>query len=408
MNCFNRFLRYIAIDTASNPTSATHPSSPGQLILGQLLVEELQTLGCENIRQTKEGYVYATVPGNTNRKVPTVGFIAHLDTSPDMSGKDVHPRIIPSYNGQDILLNEKENIILKVSDFPHLKNRQNQTLLVTDGTTLLGADNKAGIAEIMALAETLMKNPTIEHGKVQIAFTPDEEIGQGSDFFDIPAFGADFAFTVDGEEEGSLNFENFNAASAHIHIHGNNIHPGSAKGKMKHALLIAQELQQMLPVFENPMFTENYEGFYHLNELQGTVENAKMHYIIRHHDMVAFNKQKTLLNSIVAFLNEKYGAGTCQLFITDSYYNMASLVEKRMDIIELAKTAIRKENLLPIIKPIRGGTDGARLTFDGLICPNLGTGGHNFHGKYEYITKEGMEKAANILLHIVEELSKEK
>ena len=365
-----------------------------------MLVEEMKDLGISAVYLDEHGYVYGTIPSNMAKKVKTIGFIAHMDTSCDMSGKDVNPIIINNYDGEDVILNKKENIVLKVKEFPFLKNLVNKSLIVTDGTTLLGADNKAGIAEILTMVETLIKNPEIKHGTIKIAFTPDEEIGEGSLFFDVKNFNCDFAYTVDGDQEGEINYENFNAASATVKINGINIHPGSAKNKMKNSILIAMEFQSLLPTFLNPAFTENYEGFNHLNEIDGNVEKTTLHYIIRNHDMEKFTKQKGDFVKIAAFLNDKYGDNTIELTIKDSYFNMYEHIKNHMEIVEIAKEATCMAKLEPIIKPIRGGTDGAALTFKGLPCPNLGTGGYNFHGRYECITIEGMDKSTEILLNI--------
>lgn len=400
MKAYERLLKYVKIDTTSDPKSNLHPSSANQKVLAQMLVEEMKDLGISDVYLDEHGYVYGTIPSNMAKKVKTIGFIAHMDTSCDMSGKDVNPIIINNYDGEDVILNKKENIVLKVKEFPFLKNLVNKSLIVTDGTTLLGADNKAGIAEILTMAETLIKNPEIKHGTIKIAFTPDEEIGEGSLFFDVKNFNCDFAYTVDGDQEGEINYENFNAASATVKINGINIHPGSAKNKMKNSILIAMEFQSLLPTFLNPAFTENYEGFNHLNEIDGNVEKTTLHYIIRNHDMEKFTKQKGDFVKIAAFLNDKYGDNTIELTIKDSYFNMYEHIKNHMEIVEIAKEATCMAKLEPIIKPIRGGTDGASLTFKGLLCPNLGTGGYNFHGRYECITIEGMDKSTEILLNI--------
>lgn len=400
MKAYERLLKYVKIDTTSDPKSNLHPSSANQKVLAQMLVEEMKDLGISDVYLDEHGYVYGTIPSNMAKKVKTIGFIAHMDTSCDMSGKDVNPIIINNYDGEDVILNKKENIVLKVKEFPFLKNLVNKSLIVTDGTTLLGADNKAGIAEILTMVETLIKNPEIKHGTIKIAFTPDEEIGEGSLFFDVKNFNCDFAYTVDGDQEGEINYENFNAASATVKINGINIHPGSAKNKMKNSILIAMEFQSLLPTFLNPAFTENYEGFNHLNEIDGNVEKTTLHYIIRNHDMEKFTKQKGDFVKISAFLNDKYGDNTIELTIKDSYFNMYEHIKNHMEIVEIAKEATCMAKLEPIIKPIRGGTDGAALTFKGLPCPNLGTGGYNFHGRYECITIEGMDKSTEILLNI--------
>lgn len=396
-----RFLEYVKIETTSDANSDTSPSTEGQLEFARKLVEELKDLGLEDVSLDDKGYVMATLPSNIDKKVPTIGFIAHMDTSPDMSGKDVKPKIVENYDGGDIVLNEEKNIILSVSEFPELKNYIGHTIITTDGTTLLGADNKAGIAEIITAVEYLIENPQLPHGTVKIAFTPDEEIGRGADHFDVEKFNADFAYTVDGGPIGDLNYENFNAASANISIQGTNIHPGTAKNLMVNSMQVAIELHNMLPVNERPEFTEGYEGFYHLVGFNGNVEKTEIYYIIRDHDMEKFNKKKETLEKIVEFLNYKYG-NIITLDIKDTYYNMKEIIKDRMEIIELAKRAMEEVGVKPLISPIRGGTDGARLSYMGLSCPNIFTGGHNFHGRYEYISLSSMEKAVEVILKIID------
>ena len=396
-----RFLEYVKIETTSDANSDTSPSTEGQLEFARKLVEELKDLGLEDVSLDDKGYVMATLPSNIDKKVPTIGFIAHMDTSPDMSGKDVKPKIVENYDGGDIVLNEEKNIILSVSEFPELKNYIGHTIITTDGTTLLGADNKAGIAEIITAVEYLIENPQLPHGTVKIAFTPDEEIGRGADHFDVEKFNADFAYTVDGGPIGDLNYENFNAASANISIQGTNIHPGTAKNLMVNSMQVAIELHNMLPVNERPEFTEGYEGFYHLVGFNGNVEKTEIYYIIRDHDMQKFNKKKETLEKIVEFLNYKYG-NIITLDIKDTYYNMKEIIKDRMEIIELAKRAMEEVGVKPLISPIRGGTDGARLSYMGLSCPNIFTGGHNFHGRYEYISLSSMEKAVEVILKIID------
>jgi len=396
-----RFLEYVKIETTSDANSDTSPSTEGQLEFARKLVEELKDLGLEDVSLDDKGYVMATLPSNIDKKVPTIGFIAHMDTSPDMSGKDVKPKIVENYDGGDIVLNEEKNIILSVSEFPELKNYIGHTIITTDGTTLLGADNKAGIAEIITAVEYLIENPQLPHGTVKIAFTPDEEIGRGADHFDVEKFNADFAYTVDGGPIGDLNYENFNAASANISIQGTNIHPGTAKNLMVNSMQVAIELHNMLPVNERPEFTEGYEGFYHLVGFNGNVEKTEISYIIRDHDMEKFNKKKETLEKIVEFLNYKYG-NIITLDIKDTYYNMKEIIKDRMEIIELAKRAMEEVGVKPLISPIRGGTDGARLSYMGLSCPNIFTGGHNFHGRYEYISLSSMEKAVEVILKIID------
>ncbi|HBB29056.1 MAG TPA: peptidase T [Clostridiales bacterium] len=402
MHVSERFLKYVSFDTESNPESSTVPTSEKQKDLAKFLVEEMKAIGIKDAYMDEYGYVYGTIEKNSDKEIPTIAFIAHMDTSPDLSGKDIKTRIIKNYDGKDIVLNEEKNIIMKTSEFEHLKSNIGKDLIVTDGTTLLGADDKAGIAEILTMAETLINNPSIKHGTIKLGFTPDEEVGSGADHFNLKDFGADFGYTVDGGELGELEYENFNAASAKITINGTNIHPGSAKGKMVSALLIGMELHNMLPVFENPAFTEGYEGFSHLNDMAGNVEQVKMQYIIRDHDMDKFNIKKEKFVKIAKYLNEKYGENTVELKLSDSYFNMKDKILPHMHIIDTAKKAMVELDIIPNIIPIRGGTDGARLSFMGLPCPNLCTGGYNFHGRYEYIPVQSMERVVDILLKIVE------
>ncbi len=402
MHVSERFLKYVSFDTESDPESSTVPTSEKQKNLAKFLVEEMKAIGIKDAYMDEYGYVYGAIEKNIDKEIPTIAFIAHMDTSPDLSGKDIKTRIIKNYDGKDIVLNEEKNIIMKTSEFEHLKSNIGKDLIVTDGTTLLGADDKAGIAEILTMAETLINNPSIKHGTIKLGFTPDEEVGSGADHFNLKDFGADFGYTVDGGELGELEYENFNAASAKITINGTNIHPGSAKGKMVSALLIGMELHNMLPVFENPAFTEGYEGFSHLNDMAGNVEQVKMQYIIRDHDMDKFNIKKERFVKIAKYLNEKYGENTVELKLSDSYFNMKEKILPHMHIIETAKKAMVELDIIPNIIPIRGGTDGARLSFMGLPCPNLCTGGYNFHGRYEYIPVQSMERVVDILLKIVE------
>lgn len=402
MHVSERFLKYVSFDTESSPESTTVPTTEKQKNLAKYLVEEMKTIGIKDAHMDEYGYVYGTIEKNTDKETPTIAFIAHMDTSPDLSGKDIKARIVKNYDGNDIVLNEEKNIVMKTSEFEHLKDNIGNDLIVTDGTTLLGADDKAGIAEILTMAETLYNNPNIKHGTIKLGFTPDEEVGSGADHFNIENFGADFGYTVDGGELGELEYENFNAASAKIIINGTNIHPGSAKGKMVSALLIGMELHNMLPAFENPAFTEGYEGFSHLNDMSGNVEQVKMQYIIRDHNMDKFNIKKDRFIKISNYLNEKYGENTVELKLTDSYFNMKEKILPHMHIIETAQKAMNELGITPKIVPIRGGTDGARLSFMGLPCPNLCTGGYNFHGRYEYIPVQSMERVVDILLKIVE------
>lgn len=399
----DRFLRYVQIDTCSDENSGTHPSTAKQRDLAGLLARELEEMGAAEITYDRERcYVYATVPASDGcEDRPTVGFIAHMDTSPAMSGAGVKPRIVKNYDGQDIVLNPELNIILRTADFPDIRKYQGQDLIVTDGTTLLGADDKAGVAEIMAMAEYFLTHPDEPHGRIRIGFTPDEEIGEGPDFFDVALFGAQAAYTVDGGALGELEYENFNAAGAKLHIQGCSVHPGSAKGKMKNAILIAQEFQSMLPAFENPMYTEGYEGFYHLDSIQGNVESAQADYIIRDHDRALFEKKKKYFMSVASFLNDKYGEGTVTVDMKDSYYNMREIMEDHMELIDKVVETMKEQDIQPIITPIRGGTDGARLSFMGLPCPNICTGGENCHGKFEYACVQSMEKVVKLLTGLV-------
>lgn len=397
-----RFLKYISFDTESDPESTSVPTTEKQKELAKYLVNEMQSLGISDAHMDEFGYVYGTIKSNIDREVPTIGFISHMDTSPDLSGKDVKSHIVENYDGKDIVLNKEKNIIMKTSDFESLKNYIGQDIIVTDGTTLLGADDKAGIAEILTMAEILQNNADIKHGTIKIGFTPDEEVGCGADHFDVKGFNADYAYTVDGGELGEVEYENFNAAGAKITVYGTNIHPGSAKNKMKNSMHIAMEFHNMLPVFEDPSYTEGYEGFSHLCDMNGSVEETKLQYIIRDHNMNSFNLKKERFVKITNYLNEKYGENTIKLELKDSYYNMKEKIEPHMHLIENAKKAMEQLNVTPIEVPIRGGTDGARLSFMGLPCPNLCTGGANFHGRYEYVPVQSMEKIVQILVKIAE------
>lgn len=393
-----RFIKYIGIDTRSDENSSTCPSTKGQLELGKLLVEELKELGIEDAKQDENGYVYATLKSNIDKKVPTIGFIAHLDTSPDLDGKCINPRIF-TYEGGDIKLNNQYTMTEK--EFPYLKDLVGKELITTDGTTLLGADDKAGIAAIMNAVEYLINHPEIKHGDIKIAFTPDEEIGRGADKFDVKGFNADFAYTIDGGPLGELEYENFNAASVKIEIQGKNVHPGTAKGIMINSLRVAMEIENMLPVNEKPEYTEGYEGFYLLDNVNGSVDYTIMNYIIRDHSMEKFEQKKNYIRNVVDFLNDKYG-DIINIEIEDSYYNMREKIEPHMEIIELAKKSMLDLGIKPNIKPIRGGTDGARLSHMGLPCPNLFTGGYNFHGRYEFIPIESMKLASKLIVKIAE------
>lgn len=397
-----RFLSYISLDTQSLDEAEHVPSTDKQFTLAKKLVEELKGMGASDVTLSEHCYVMATIPATMEKVDYVVGFIAHMDTAPSMSGENVKPQILTNYKGGDIVLNKNLDIIMREKDFPNLTKQIGKDLIVTDGTTLLGADDKAGIAEIMTMVEYLLTHPEIPHGKIRIGFTPDEEVGRGVDFFDVPAFGADFAYTVDGGTIGEIEYENFNAASAKIKIAGTSIHPGYAKGKMLNAILLGMELHQMLPVFDNPMFTEGYEGFFHLDRLEGEVEAAVMTYIIRDHDREKFEQKKALLIDTVDFLNRKYGKDCFMLEIKDSYYNMKDMIKPHMQLVEKAKEAMIELGIEPMIVPIRGGTDGARLSYMGLPCPNLCTGGENFHGKYEYITVQGMEAVVGLLVKLAQ------
>lgn len=392
-NILDKFLRYVKVDTESDPNSKTYPSTEKQRVLGRMLEAELNALGLDDVHVDEHGYVTATLPSNVNKKVPTIVFMAHMDTSPDMSGKDVKPQIVPSYNGEDILLNKETGLTLKVADFPEISQYVGQTIITTDGTTLLGADDKAGIAEIMSAIEYLIEHPEVKHGAIKVAFTHDEEIGCGVDYFDVKRLNADFGYTMDGGAIGELEFENFNAAGAAIKVQGRNIHPGYAKDKMLNAILIGHEFNAMLPINQRPEYTTGYDGFFHLMKFEGTVENASFQYIIRDHDRAKFEAKKVELQKVAAFLNERYGEGTITVELKDQYYNMREMVEPHYHIIENAIKAMEMANVKPHIMPIRGGTDGARLSFMGLPCPNIFAGGHNFHGKFEFIPLESMVKA---------------
>ena len=401
-NLLNRFLRYVQIDTQSDPESKTSPSTVKQFDLAKLLVEELRELGLSDVKLDEHCYVYATLPGNVDRQVPVIGFIAHLDTTPDFTGHNVKPLVHENYDGGDLVLNKDLNIILSPKEFPELTNYKGQTLITSDGTTLLGEDDKAGIAEIMAALEYLINNPQIKHGKIRVAFTPDEEIGRGTEHFDVQGFGADFAYTVDGGPIGELEFENFNAAEAKVFVHGKNVHPGTAKNKMINSIRVAMEFDSLLPQHERPEHTEGYEGFYHLMSFKGDVEQSQLHYIIRDHDRQKFEARKQLFKHIAEFLNKKYNRELVELSLRDQYYNMREKIEPVMYIVDLAKRAMQEVGVEPKIKPIRGGTDGAMLSFKGLPTPNIFTGGHNFHGRYEYIPLQSMQKAVEVIVKIAE------
>lgn len=408
-----RFLKYVSYDTQSDEAYDTCPSTEKQLLLANELKRELEEMGASDVRMSEYGYLFARIPDNTGSTsahgasgvgqkttIPALGFISHMDTAPSLTGTNVKPRIVQAYDGKDIVLNAEKQIVMKVSEFPFLADLKGQDLIVTDGTTLLGADDKAGVAEIMTMAEYFLSHPEIPHGEICIGFTPDEEIGRGADRFDVKDFGAAVAYTVDGGPIGEIEYENFNAASGKVRIQGASIHPGDAKLKMKNALLIGMEFQSLLPVFENPMYTEGYEGFYHLDEMSGNVEEAQLNYIIRDHDHEKFEQKKKFFAEAADFLNRKYGAGTVTVEITDSYYNMKEKIEPCMYLIDTAKDAMLACGIEPKVVPIRGGTDGARLSYMGLPCPNLCTGGYNYHGKYEFIPVDSLQKTAEILVEI--------
>ena len=392
-----RFLRYVSFDTQSDEESTTCPSTPKQKLLGAALVEEMKQMGIADARMDENGYVYGTVPGDPS--LPTIGLIAHMDTSPDASGANIKAKIV-AYDGSDVLLNQEKGIYLREADYPILKNSRGKHLIVTDGSTLLGADDKAGIAEIMTAVQRLIADGG-RHATLKIGFTPDEEIGRGADLFDVKSFGADYAFTADGGTIGELEYENFNAASARAVFHGLNIHPGSAKGKMVNSMYLAMEYQNLLPAAQKPEYTEGYEGFIHLLHMEGEVERSRLDYIIRDHDMAKFQQKKALMVSAAEFLNRKYGDGTVELTLKDSYFNMRKCIEPHMQIVERAKAAMRAAGMEPKEVPIRGGTDGARLSFEGLPCPNLCTGGENYHGRFEFIPVEDMEACVDMLEHIL-------
>ena len=399
-NVTSRLLKYVKVNTISDPKSETLPSTQIQFDLAKILVEDLKEIGVKDASLDENCYVMGSIPGNAEN-APAIGLIAHMDTSPEFSGENVKPQIIEDYDGNDIVLNKDLNIVMKVSDFPYLADFKGHTLITTDGTTLLGADNKAGIAEIMEVAKYFIDNPDVKHGDIKICFTPDEEVGRGTEKFDLEKFGADFAYTLDGSFEGEIEYENFNAASAVVKIHGTNIHPGSAKHKMKNSLLIAMEFNALLPVFDVPQYTEGYEGFYHLDEAGGTVELTTLEYIIRDHDMEKFTARKEFMTKAAAFINEKYGEGTAEIEIKDSYFNMKEHILPVMHIVDSAVAAMEKTGVKPIVKAIRGGTDGAALSYKGLPTPNIFTGGFNYHGRYEAVSVQSMNKAIATVIEIL-------
>ena len=396
----NRFLRYVAIDTQSNEESESQPSAAKELDLLRLLRDELVAMGVDATLD-EFGYVMASIPSNIDKKVPAVGFIAHVDTAPDASGKDIKPQIIENYDGGAIDLKGVPGLQLKPEEFPEMLHYIGQTLITTDGTTLLGADDKAGVAEIMDAVQYIVEHPEFKHGDIKIGFTPDEEIGRGVVKFDVERFGAEYAYTMDGGEIGELEFENFNAASAKIHIQGSNVHPGYAKGKMRNAILIGQEFNSLLPALARPEHTEGYEGFFHLISFKGSVEEADFAYIIRDHDRVRFEHRKNMMTKVAEFINERYGAGTATLVLKDQYYNMREQVEPHYHIVEKAVKAMEMAGIKPKIQPIRGGTDGANLSFRGLPCPNIFAGGLNFHGKMEFVPLESIVKASEVIRNLI-------
>ena len=403
----DRFLKYVTFETTSNEESGVTPSTPGQMVLAKYLKEELESLGLQEVFLDDNGYLYATLPANTDKQVPVVGFIAHMDTAPDMSGKNVTPRIVQNYDGGNIVLNSAENIVLSPEQFPELKNHIGEDLIVTDGNTLLGADDKAGIAEIISGVEYLMQHPEIKHGKVRIAFNPDEEIGLGAHKFDVERFGCDFSYTFDGGEVGELEFENFNAAAAKLTFTGRNVHPGTAKNKMINSIRVANHFVAMLPSHETPEHTEGYEGFYHIISFNGTVEQTVVNYIIRDHSRERFESRKREFQHLTNKINSEYGEGTLKLELRDQYYNMREKIEPVMYVIDIAKEAMLAAGVEPVVKAIRGGTDGAQLSFNGLPCPNIFAGGMNMHGRFEYVPIPSMEKAMKVVVKIAELTAKQ-
>ena len=406
MNITDRFLKYVSFTTTSDENTNMTPSTPGQMVFAVYLVEELNSIGLQDVNLDKNGYVMATLPANTDKDIPTIGFISHMDTSPDMSGKHVKPRIVSNYDGENIVLNEAKGIIFETSKYPEILQYKGQDIIVTDGTTLLGADDKAGLAEIVTAMEYLIAHPEIKHGKIRVGFTPDEEIGQGADHFNVNLFGADWAYTMDGGEIGELEYENFNAAGAKVHFNGTNVHPGYAYHKMVNSMRIAQQFISMPPRHETPEHTEGYEGFYHLTNIEGSVEKTTVSYIIRDHDRDRFDRRKKEFEHLVHKINAEFGLNTATLDMKDQYYNMREKIEPVMHIIDLAFEAMKQVGVTPNVKPIRGGTDGARLSFENLPCPNIFAGGHNFHGRFEYVPVQSMEKAMQVIVRIVENIAK--
>lgn len=401
MKVTERFLKYVKFNTESSTIPKVTPSTPGQMLLARELEKELHHMGLQNISLDENCYLMATLPANTNKNIPTIGFVAHMDTSPDMTGKDVKPRIVENYDGNPIILNKELEIVLSPVDFPEMLDYIGQDLIVTDGTTLLGADDKAGIAEILTAIQYLIDHPEIEHGKIRIGFTPDEEIGAGADYFDVKKFDCEWAYTIDGGPIGELEYENFNAAGVKITIQGRSVHPGYAKNKMINALVIANKYISLLPANERPEHTSGYEGFIHLTNISGNIDNATLCYIIRDHNFELFEKRKQMMLDAVDFINKQYPDST-SIEIKDQYFNMREKVEPVINIVDIAFEAMTSVGVTPIVKPIRGGTDGARLSFMGLPCPNIFAGGHNFHGRYEFVPVQSMEKAVEVIVKIIE------
>lgn len=400
MNIVERFLKYVQIDTQSDGHSTQHPTTQTQVEFAKMLVEEMKEIGIEDAHVDQYANVIGTIPGNTDKELPVIGFLAHMDTASDFSGKDVKPRIIENYQGGDIVLNEELNVVMYADQFQSLSHQIGQDLIVTDGTTLLGGDDKAGIASIMSMAETLIQNPDLKHGTIKIAFTPDEEVGGGIELFDVKAFGADYGYTLDGGGVGGIDFETFNAATAVIKIHGFSIHPGGAKNHMKNATEIGMDFHSLLPVEQRPQYTEGYEGFYHLTEFNGGIENAEMVYIIRDHDRKLFEEKKQLMQTAAQYINAKYGAGTLEIKVVDSYYNMREMIEPCIEIVENAREVMREMGITPVTAAVRGGTDGSHLSFMGLPCPNLFTGGYNCHGQYEYVCIQELKQSMDMIVRL--------
>jgi len=405
MNITERFLKYVSFTTTSDENTNITPSTPGQMIFAKYLVDELKSIGLTEVDVDKNGYIMATLPANTKKEVPTIGFIAHMDTSPDMSGKNPKPRVVANYDGNNIVLNEEKAIVLETAKYPEILLYIGQDVVVTDGNTLLGADDKAGLAEIVSAMEYLVAHPEIKHGKIRVGFTPDEEIGQGADHFDVEKFGAEWAYTMDGGEIGELEFENFNAASAKVTFKGVNVHPGYARHKMLNSMRVAHQFASMIPRHETPEHTEGYEGFFHLTNMEGTVEKSSLSYIIRDHDRDRFERRKKEFTHLVNKINAEFGDGTATLELRDQYYNMREKIEPVMHIIDLAFNAMNDVGVTPKVKPIRGGTDGSRLSYMGLPCPNIFAGGHNFHGRFEFVPVQSMEKAMQVIVKIAESVT---